>query len=388
MAGVGLARIAVVLPARSREYDFAHYYLSAKLLLDGANPYTTSLKEYCWQFGFPYYTSLPHATNPPPLIWLFVPLALLPPAAAFWIWVAMQAVSLGVMLYLLKRLLRPHLTTQGWLWMSAAIIASEPVLLHFLVSHVELLLGALLLIAYTCRRNERHLLASLLAAGAGLLKPNALVLLPWFLWVPGKPLRRQGARVLAVLASVALGLWVSRPALWVDFVREALPLVARHAWQATFNLSLPSLVMTFGHDFPAGPIAVAALGVGLAMTLIAYGICWWARTDDEGQFCLLLVSLLVGGPVAWGYYYVYLIFPVAVFATRIAARPSFAKLAGAGFVLILLNSMGTWRWTWSGLGLRTQITLSFLPLYGAMALGAFFAGELIATRLADGRARP
>src|SRR5262249_36860935 len=109
LLALGLALLGVVhigrdLPARAVGNDFAHYYISSRLLLAGADLYSTPLQPEFERWGFRYTHPIPTATNPPLLVAIFAVFAWLPPAGAFWGWVMLEIFSLGCILNLVWRL--------------------------------------------------------------------------------------------------------------------------------------------------------------------------------------------------------------------------------------------------------------------------------------------
>ena len=145
--------IARMLPSRVFDFDFNHDYVSGLMLLRGQNPYTTSHGPLCAQYGFAFQESyLRTSTYPPSILWLFAPLALLPPRAAFAVWVAAQAGGLGVILWLTRRLLGGRLSARGWRFVCCAALASTAVYWHFFGSNAELILAAVVLAGYAGRR--------------------------------------------------------------------------------------------------------------------------------------------------------------------------------------------------------------------------------------------
>jgi hypothetical protein len=98
LALFGVWHVARVLPSRAVGNDFAHYYISSRLLLTGADVYSTPLQPEYERWGFRYTHPIPSATNPPLLVAIFVPFAMLPPRAAFWAWAFFEVVCLGSML--------------------------------------------------------------------------------------------------------------------------------------------------------------------------------------------------------------------------------------------------------------------------------------------------
>src|SRR5512136_1761535 len=104
---------------------------------------------------------VPIVTNPPGLLWLFAPFALLPPRVAFWVWVAVETASLAAILWLTRRLLSGRLTTRAWWFVMAATLSSSSIYWHFLYSQVQLPLVALVLAGYAWRRSGHQMVACL-----------------------------------------------------------------------------------------------------------------------------------------------------------------------------------------------------------------------------------
>src|SRR5882724_9806492 len=89
-----LVRIGRVVAARGLDFDFNHYYVSSRLLISGRDPYTTPLAPLCQALGFVPTGDIATATNPPALLWLMAPLALLPPWKAYAVWATTEAFCL------------------------------------------------------------------------------------------------------------------------------------------------------------------------------------------------------------------------------------------------------------------------------------------------------
>src|SRR6266404_8352036 len=155
LALFGILHIAHALPARANGNDFAHYYISSRLLLTGADLYSTPLQPEYERLGFRYTHPIPTATNPPLLVAIFAPLALLPPIAAFWTWVILEIFCLGWILMLTWRLSADRLSLPVRWLACGAVIASAPVYWHFFFSQCQLLIAAIILLAYWCLRNGR-----------------------------------------------------------------------------------------------------------------------------------------------------------------------------------------------------------------------------------------
>src|ERR1017187_8709485 len=127
LALFGVVHIVRDLPARARGNDFAHYYITSRLLLTGGDLYSTPLEPEYQRWGFRYTHAIPTATNPPLLVAIFSPFALLPPAMAFWGWVILEILNLGWILVLTWRLSANRLSPPVRWLVCGAVIASAPV---------------------------------------------------------------------------------------------------------------------------------------------------------------------------------------------------------------------------------------------------------------------
>jgi len=382
VAVLALVRIAMVLPSRATRNDFAAYYASSRLALEGKDPYTTSLLPVYRSCGFALPSSAPTPTNPPPLIWLFSLVALLAPRPAFWTAAAVQAAGLAAILWLTRRLLRGRLGARGWLYVCTGVLASEAVFWHFCLSQVQLVLAAMMLAGYALLQKGRPNAACVAVTAAGLLKFFPFVLLPWFIWRGGQNARTRSLRAALSLAAIVVVVLATGPGWWLDFFRAPAKALLDWAIGPTyFNFCVSSFVTALGslvhRSAPPGAllnwwrVGCAAGGLLIALCYLA---CRRARPDLEAEFCLLSLAMLAGSPMGWGYYFVFLIFPAAVAVARVGRRPARPRVLGLAGVLLLANGFNL---QWLGCGIHDlEILFGYAPFYGLMGLILFFAGEL------------
>ena len=376
-------RIIVILPSRIYTYDFNHYYISSRLLLEGKNPYTTPLGPLSKEMGFECPERIHAATNPPGLLWLFVAFASLAPPRAFALWGGVQAASLCVILWLTRLLLGDRLSLRGWRFLCAAVLASAPVFWHFYFSHVELLLAAAILAAYDCHRRGRDTVACLIVATAAMVKLYPLALLPWFVWRSDGDVRRRFLLGTLALGFIVTFILLTKVELWRDFLVHGLPSVRSSSIGYTFNSALPAFVVTVGglvnKSISTTDNALLSYGVLAGLMLIAagYAVCACGAGDREVEFCLLCSVMLGGGITAWGYYFVFAIFPIAVLTAQLAAAPSVTRVLSFSLVLLLLNSHGPWRGALFDESHWLKIMATYIPLYGLIVLCAMFGRNLL-----------
>jgi len=360
VAGLGRA-----LPVEMRRIDFAHYYASSRLALDGRNPYRVPLAAVFPEYRFVYDPSIPYATNPPTLIWLFAAVAWLPVAGAYWCWMATQVASLWAILWLVRRLLGARLTRRGWLFVCVGAVTFPPVINNFMYGQVQLALAALVLAAFYWRQRGWHQAACAAITVAGLIKLYPLVLLPWFL-----ARRSGGLRLVMKRAAVGGGLAVAvlmatNLGWWRDFLTVSTGVF--RDWMLTDDniQSLPPLA-----------VKCAGMGWGNAVALVtigaAYAWCWRVGRNEEAEFSLLTVAMLAGGWLTWSHYFVFLIFPLSLVVLAVAGQPSLLRLGWLVLLWVLFaNFNGSLvRAVQAATGL--WLPLHATPLAAALSVGVFF----------------
>jgi hypothetical protein len=379
-----LYKWAVILPSRWSGFDFNHFYVSGWMLLKGQNPYTTSVEALSHAMGFEFATYLPIATYPPAFLWIFAALAALPPRAAFAIWVALELISLAAVLWLTCWLLGERLSSRGRLFVVALTVMSQCVMYHLLFSQAQLLLAALVLAGYAAQRAGRHGWACMAVATAGILKCYPFVLLPWFVWSGNGGARGRCRRLIGVTVFVLAGVALTGSALWRDFLRYGLPLALQDEAGRTFHFSLPALVINLGYlQYNLHPPEQARHWWWIAGTLVSvgvlafgYAVCVASRRDPEAQFCLLCTMMLIGTVAVQGHYFVFLVFPLTVMAVRIAAKPSPSGVISLMLLVLAFNCLQPPGSAFFGGHQFLYLLVSDLPLYGLLALAAFFWREL------------
>jgi hypothetical protein len=384
----GVVHVAHVLPSRAVSNDFAHYYISSRLLLTGGDVYTTPLPPEYKRWGFQSALWIPTATNPPFLVDIFAPFALLPPRAAFWAWVLLEVVSLACVLVLTWQLTASRLSLQARRLVCAGIIASAPVYWHFVFSQCQLLIAAIILIAYRWLRNGRPAEACVAITTVAWLKLFPILLLPWFWWRGSRDWKTRGKCAVAVLVWSAGLFLASGVEQWKQFWMHGMKVL--ETWieqQRHFDYTVPSFVKNVAwsfHGFDLGWNGLDAWTragsiVGIILIIVIYGLCWWSardrqETDVECEFCLVNIAMLAGVAEGWGHYFVLLGFPVAIAVARVAQQPTSSRVIVLGVSLVMLNLMGTWRSPW------LEFAASYIPLYGLLLLGAFFVNEMLRFR--------
>jgi hypothetical protein len=389
----GIFRIALILPARSHQNDFAHYYVSSRLWLQGTDPYTAAFAPEFDKYGFRYDPRIPSATNPPPFVAAFAPIALLTPPAAFAAWVAVQSAALSLTLFMIASLLRHRIRSRMLPLLLGLLVASSTLYFHFYFSQVQLVLGAMMLCAYVLHRSGRYSSALVLATAAALLKLFPATMVPWFVLAAPGSWKQKLTRTLPAVVLVIVTLSGTWP-LWAGFLHAGSGVVRDAIVNQTFNFSLPSLIVNVGiaqRSFTPSPAEIASIwrfasAAGLLLVGLAYVPLLSQELDPESSFCLLMLLCTVASPTAWGHYFVLGFFPFAVFCARMLERPAAVRLLAIALAYGVTLNLG------DGVSLpasvagrinaalpyAARVALSYVPLYGSIALAAWFRASRVA----------
>jgi hypothetical protein len=381
----GVVHVAHKLPSRAISNDFAHYYISSRLLLTGGDVYTTPLPPEYKRWGFQSALWIPTETNPPFLVAIFAPFAALPPRVAFWAWVLSEVFCLGCILVLTWQLTASRLSARARRLACAGIIVSAPVYWHFFFSQCQLLIAAIILIAYRWLRNGRPAGACLAIATVAWLKVFPILLLPWFWWRGARDWKTRGKCAVAVLVWSAGVFLLSGVEQWRQFWMHGMKVL--ETWieqQRHFDFTVPSFVKNIAWSFHGFDLGWNGLDVwartgsivGISLIILTYGLCWWSTRDKQAvdvecEFCLVNIAMLAGVAEGWGHYFVLLGFPIAVAIARVAQRPTPSLVVALAVSLVMLNLMGSWRSPW------LEFVVSYIPLYGLLLLGAFFVNQTL-----------
>ena len=382
-------KITLVLPQRSVQNDFAHYYISSRLYVEGRNPYATPMQPLYEHYGFHLHPNLTKGSNPPLLLLFFAPFTLLPPALAFSFWVIVQVASLVVILNLTRQLLGDRISLRGFRFLCMAVLGSGAVYTHFFYSQVQLQLAAMTLAAFAWLRSGKSIAACSAAMLAALVKLYPLALVPWFVWHGGKDVRSR--LKLAALCLGLAGVVVAATGLetWQEFLQGTPELFRWWIINRSFNYTVPSFVINLFssiHGFAPAPelaqwIYKIAMGCGLAILATAYVMCWRTchekyREYREKEFGLLCIAMLASSLIAWGHYLVFLIFPFAVAVVQVRAKPSSWRVFGLVAVWLFFNCVVAMESPFLNEHLVLKVIVNYLPLYGILGLGIFFGKKL------------
>lgn len=341
------------------QIDFAAYYLAARALRAGMDPYDPqTLAALASSAGITAYTPYIY---PPLLAVIVMPLAGLPYPAAAALWLALSAAALVCALSMLRSMV--EIPDRVFTAVAAAAFV-------FPAAHHTLELGQvnhflLLLIAGAALAPRARTAGALLGVAAAIkVFPAA---------IGGAFLVKKNYPVLT--AAVAAGLVVTAASVasptshrafreWIDHV---LPQIDEQRLITPNNQSA-SAVLTralTAHRFEGiglGPgaswvelspvmnaprlVPILSAGVGASVALVTVLALIRSRRADDvpdkaAQIGVILAALFIAMPVVWDHYYVLLLVPLAALYAK--ADTASLRLAGIGVVLLVTHRY--WRLT-------------------------------------------
>jgi alpha-1,2-mannosyltransferase len=335
--------------------DFPTIYRATKLVFDeGGSPYThDALKSFEAEVNrrvFPY-------LYPPPSLLAFYPFSLFSYNVAKVLLLVVSHVCFLAVLYLIFVRIRPFGGEATWLeaaLMSVYVLTFNPVIDNFAWGQINLIVLALICLAWLAFKRGRHaLLIALPLSLAVLLKTYPILLLPLLV------IRKRfaaAAAVVALLGLYSLAAWLVLPrGLWADWSLNVAP--TGGYGQRPFDLFLPvepwnhsiNGFFTFIYDrrpeflgtqmrYITGPLSyllsasVAAATAGLSF-LSALKKTGERTLDVEVALFLLMIFLIA--PLSWEHHLVYAL-PAALLAVHFLLRGGTGRGAAIGVVASLL----------------------------------------------------
>lgn len=234
---------------------------------------------------------------------LAIPAGMLPLQAAKAIWFALSS-ALIVALFALSLELLPERRRPAWLLVTVTLVAMAKFLGHELVlGQVNLLLGVVVVLAVVLLRSGREASAGLLVALAIVIKPYAVIFLPWLL------VRRKMVSIVSATIALAGVLVLPVPLYGVGGSTALL----REWWWTVSRSTAPNLLSPDNVSLAAmyakwlGPGGMAsALAAATSVALLLTAAVVIARRRDQEfpealEAALLLTLMPLVSPQGWDY---------------------------------------------------------------------------------------
>lgn len=299
------------------------------------------------------------------------PLSKLPLPAAKGAWFTVSSVLMIVLLGLSLKAM-PDFRRPAVVLLVLTFLAMAKFYAHELVlGQVNLLFGVIVTLALVAMRAGREAEAGLLLALAVVVKPYAVIFVPWL------AARKNRAALVTMLVGMALLL--ALPA--VRYGWHGNLILLRDWWQTVTATTAPNLMNPdnvslsamftrwLGPDSPAGRIAAVASVVLLVVAAVVVAARGALRSPDtlDASFLLLLIPLL--SPQGWDYVFLIGTPAVMLLINYLAALPIGLRyatmLAIAGVALSIFDLMG--REAYTRFMQLSVITLLMLVQIAALA---------------------
>ncbi len=314
--------------------DFASYYSSASLALQGLDIYDDAAREaFRVQIGL---AELPPYIYPPFLAVVLKPIALLPFGTARIIWFVTSSMALIVSLVLLARTF--CLDRRWFLALVAAALFLPGTWLTLWLGQVNMFLLLLIALALYFERNDRQR-----AAGAALGLAIIIKLIPLLLIVYLALTRRFTTVLWSALALVGLTAF-SIVAGGTDyqarfFTHGIVTAAGMNGVGMPFDQSISAYFARFFLPTPfSSPLFVSSqLPLLLTVAASALLLALTARDAVRGGFAnilngfpLTIVAMLLVSTISWDHYAVFLLVPLAALMRQpdiTSSRPTFQQFA-------------------------------------------------------------
>lgn len=286
--------------------DFAHYYLTAKLVGNGVNPYLTQLSPLYAEYGFTPTRDIPLAGAPPALAAVMAPLAGFSPPVAFGVWSLIQlaALVLGVLVLLKER--GPLGSGDRSALLLAGAVAPLGVFAHLRYGQTQALIFFLIAVGVLLMRRDDQLSPRIGALLWGLASSLKLFTVPlvFVAW------RYRGKGGVAWFALGFVLLWIPvallcGPESITTFLGTTLPYIRDLSVAFNGNCSLAG-ALTYTQRIVAGSDIVSVASLQLAcMALIVPLVLIERRekADVMASTMIMVTASCLLSPTTWPHYF-------------------------------------------------------------------------------------
>lgn len=273
-------------------FDFLAYHQAAHRILAGERLYDPSVQQ-TGGFGLFYY--------PPPFVLAILPLALLDPTTATWLWTGMMLVA-----FLIGVAVMPVGPTVRWVVVLLAGL-SWPFAYAIKLGQVGPLV--FLLFATGWRWMDRPGILGASAAAGAIVKIQPGLIFVWALATGRRRAVVIGSLVIAVAAVLATVV-AGGPGVWPDYAallrNVSDPITTEH------NFTPGAIAYQLG----SGTIAAAIVQVATSLLVVAAMIVALRAATAEASYLVVVVASQLLSPVLWDHYALLLLLPTAWLLAR------------------------------------------------------------------------
>ena len=283
---------------RPLDLDFVSFWTAGKLALEGLpnSAYDIAAHHSAELRLVPHIGILPFP-YPPPFLAVVAPLALLPFAAAFALWVLLTG---GLYVFSARRLAPfPY------------PLANPPILINAMIGQTGLLTAGLIIAGLSALPAAPFAGGALL--GLMIFKPQLAIMFPVAL-LAGRQWRAIAGACLSSVLVLLLGLLLFGPASYEGFFRM-IPRYAGYLQQARWNWIELASPFAFARYFGIGNGASLSLQILVAIAAAVMTWLAWSRNWEE-KVAILASATLLASPYLFTYDAVLIIVPAATFIAQ------------------------------------------------------------------------
>jgi alpha-1,2-mannosyltransferase len=324
--GITRLRLILILIAYPNTYmdrDTLTYFLMAKAILAGLNPYLP-LNELALKFvGSGAFLTHPAPTTTTMAL-LFIPLTIFGYDTSVVIWLIIELLLLAAIAYLLPFLWNGKRNVLVFIFLFFLLLAWYPVMVDLLLGQLSIMLTFFLLVGLLAIRRGHKVLGGVLLGVSVAIKMITWPLIVYF------ALKKEWKTVLSSILTI---LSLNIISVFIIGVNPMLEYYLRISTQVSViyhgflkNYSLWSIGYRFfegtgptGDGYISAPPLISLphiapfVSAGLAVAFLVIGLIWAMRCKDlDIAYSIMICVLIAISPIAWDHYYVMLIISLVV----------------------------------------------------------------------------
>jgi len=349
---MGLARLRILLltlgfSATESGRDSLQYYLMAKAVISGVNPYQP-LNELTQKFVglIQFFT---HPTPSPPFIAvLSIPLSLFSVNQVYIVWFLFEMICLSLIAIMLSILWNERLNWIRAICLFFLLLAWYPVMIELHDGNLLILLTALVLAALLALRKDHRIEAGILIGLSIAIKLITWPLMIYLIWK--KDWRTLVAASITTVVLNLVSLIVNGFGPFTDYYLKVSSQVFSIYHAFMLNLSLWSIGYRLfegtgssflpnyfkAHPLIAIPGLAPLVSAGLVVAFLITGMVWAVHSCDmETAFAILVCIIVAISPISWDHYFVMIIISLVIMFRNLT-RQSFPTWQTLIFIIITL----------------------------------------------------
>ena len=334
---MGLARlrlllISLVFTDTNTVRDTLTYYLMAKAVISGSNPYG-SLSELAEKYaGIIHF--FPHPAGSPPFIAILsIPLVFFDINQAYVAWFVFEMIFLIALAIMLSFLWNGRLNWIRAIFLFFLLLSWYSIMFELYEGQLSILLAALVLAALLALLNNHRILAGVIIGLSIAIKLITWPLMIYLLWKKDwrtfltASITTLGLNLISMIV-IGLGPFINYYLKVSNQVFHTYHAVMHNfsLWSVGYRLFEGTGSPDFVNYFKAPPlIAMPGLAplisAGLVGVFLIVGMVWaFHSTDVETTFAILVCIMVAISPIAWDHYYVLIIISIIVLFRNLIRR--------------------------------------------------------------------